>query len=852
MVLVWNLLLDRDGTLESARYHAQSAFEKDLVYRRWAAGHGGVYVPISENTPPNPYLTNVEERDITTPSGRRLTLINPAYMTRQVHELEAKQYGLRGHITSLNPINPKNAADPWEAEALRAFEKGEAEAIKETEIEGESYMRLMRPMITEESCLKCHADQGYKVGDIRGGISVTVPMAPLLQILRDHSMTLILGQSMIWILGLGGIGLGVRSIKRWMHKQNIVETVLRDSEELHRITLGSISDAVFITTDAGVFTYICPNVDVIFGYSYQEAEKLGNIKELLGAKLFEHDELEATKEIKNIERDILDKAGKKHTLLVNVKRVSIQRGTILYTCRDITERKRVERALQESEIKYRTLFEAESDTIFLVDEETLEIIDANPTAVRMYGYTREEFKKLKAPILSAETSATERVIKDRKETTVPLRYHRKKDGMVFPVEISASRCEIHGKHINVSTIRDITERRKAEEALRENMEELKHAKEAADAANRAKSAFLANMSHELRTPLNSIIGFSQILEMDTETFSDQQLEYLDYIISSGNHLLEMVNDILDLSKIEADKIEIETKPFRLNTMLERIPSMVRSLVHKKKINIELNIAPDLGVIEADEVRLKQVIYNLLSNAIKFTDFGRKIGIEASRRDDWIVIEVWDEGVGITEEDLDKIFDPFHQVGRTDLDKPEGTGLGLPISKRLVELQEGTLTVYSELGQGSRFTIRLHGSLATGDREVKQGERGRAKTERHVQGGKILLVEDNELNIKFITTVLDRAGYRVHSEKLAEDGVNAALKEQHDLILMDIQLPDMSGIEAMKRIRDKLGEKIPIVACTAYAMKGEEEKLLGEGFDGYISKPVHIRKMLQKIETLLKG
>ncbi len=227
-VLLWSLLHQGYETLKTARHQARAAFEKDLVYRRWVASHGGVYVPASEQTPPNPYLSHVEERDITTPSGRHLTLMNPAYMTRQVHELGAEQYGLRGHITSLNPIRPENAADLWEKETLESFGQGVTEVSSVEQTDGQSYMRLMRPLVTEEGCLKCHAGQGYKLGDIRGGISVSVPMEPLRAIGRNHTVALTLGYVLLWLLGLSGIGIGAYHFARRFreHKQMVKQQKL--------------------------------------------------------------------------------------------------------------------------------------------------------------------------------------------------------------------------------------------------------------------------------------------------------------------------------------------------------------------------------------------------------------------------------------------------------------------------------------------------------------------------------------------------------------------------------------------------------------------------------------------------
>jgi len=230
-VLAWNLVQLRREVLETARHHARAAFEKDVAYRRWAAEHGGVYAPVSEQTPPNPYLAHVEERDITTPSGRTLTLVNPAYMTRQVHELGAEAYGLRGHITSLDPIRPENAPDPWEAEALRAFERGVTEVSSVEEVDGDANMRLMRPLITEAPCLQCHAQQGYQVGDVRGGISNAVPMEPLWAIAARTATHMSLGYGLLWLLGLGGIGLATRSLGRGLRECDRAEKELQEHRE---------------------------------------------------------------------------------------------------------------------------------------------------------------------------------------------------------------------------------------------------------------------------------------------------------------------------------------------------------------------------------------------------------------------------------------------------------------------------------------------------------------------------------------------------------------------------------------------------------------------------------------------
>ena len=253
LVLLWSLFQQERETLAAVRVQARSAFEKDLVYRRWAAMHGGVYVPVTEQTSPNPYLASVDERDITTPSGRRLTLMNPAYMTRQIHEIGAEQSGLRGHITSLNPIRPANAADAWETEALRAFEQGVTEVSSVEKFGNEAYMRLMSPMVTKQSCLKCHAEQGYKMGDLRGGISVSVPMAPLQAVARGHMTALVLGHGLIWLMGIGGISTGGLHLKRRTREADWAEEQIREQREFLRTTIESLGHPFYVI-DANDYT----------------------------------------------------------------------------------------------------------------------------------------------------------------------------------------------------------------------------------------------------------------------------------------------------------------------------------------------------------------------------------------------------------------------------------------------------------------------------------------------------------------------------------------------------------------------------------------------------------------------
>jgi PAS domain S-box-containing protein len=268
-LLAWNIWQNWDVTLRLVRAEALASYNKDLVYRRWAAGHGGVYVPITEQTPPNPYLADAFERDIFSPSGRALTLINPAYMTRQVYELAAEQYGVLGHITSLNPIRPENAPDAWETQALQAFVSGSPEIGGVVLLDNERYFRLMRPLVTEERCMACHAAQGYQVGDIRGGISVAVPLAEFDALARSHTIAVGMSFFLFWLIGLIAI-----LVIYWLRRRVVLEreqqqASLQASEARYRLLAEHSSDGVALY-DNGKIVYISPSYEQIHGYDVQQ------------------------------------------------------------------------------------------------------------------------------------------------------------------------------------------------------------------------------------------------------------------------------------------------------------------------------------------------------------------------------------------------------------------------------------------------------------------------------------------------------------------------------------------------------------------------------------------------------
>jgi PAS domain S-box-containing protein len=475
----------------------------------------------------------------------------------------------------------------------------------------------------------------------------------------------------------------------------------------------------------------------------------------------------------------------------------------------------------------------------------------NRKFTRLTGYTSEEVTGRNPRLLKSGVQGPEvyrelwKTICDGREWRGEL-CNRKKNGELY-WELAAISA-VHGAEGNIAHFlgikEDITDRKTMEELLRQ-------ATAVAEGANRAKSRFLADMSHELRTPLNSILGFGQLMELQgAEGLSEKQREYLRWIREGGEHLLDMVNDVLDLSKVEAGKVELEKSDVNPGLLVRRVLTTVRTLATKKHLHIELSVPDNLGVLDADEVRIKQILYNLLSNAIKFTPSEKRIGVEARSEAGTLILRVWDEGIGIPSNDLPHIFEPYAQSHSRK--SGEGTGLGLAIVKRMVELHAGTITVESTVDKGSSFTVcipGLHTPVAASPAEAADARVMRLPEELPDLAGKTaLVVDDSSANRILMERILSAFGCTVCSSASGEEALRIATRSPCDLVFMDIQLPGIGGIEAMRRLRE-MGVRGPFVALTAFAMKGDQERYLAEGFDGFIAKPVRISEIVSFLEGI---
>ncbi|WP_292462393.1 PAS domain S-box protein [Methanolobus sp.] len=367
---------------------------------------------------------------------------------------------------------------------------------------------------------------------------------------------------------------------------------------------------------------------------------------------------------------------------------------------DITERKMAELKIDEENLWRRILMEQSRDGIVIIDQDG-KVFEANPRYAEMLGYSHEEMQTLYMwdwDINYTREQLLEMLhFADSKGILHETRQLRK-DGTLLDVEINANAARFGERKLSFCVCRDITERKQAEE-------ELLNAKIAAETANQSKDEFLATMSHELRTPLNSIIGFSDILlNGNYGDLNEKQATYIDYILQGGNHLLHLINDILDLSKVEAGKMELEYEKFYVSDSIDEIMTLTSPLAMKKGIHLNVKVDSQLGVINADKTKLKQILFNLTSNAIKFTQEKGHVAIEAQRSGNFVRIAVADTGIGIAQGDMDKLFQPFKQLNPYITREHEGTGLGLTLVKKFVEMHGGRIRVESKVGEGSIFTL----------------------------------------------------------------------------------------------------------------------------------------------------
>jgi len=623
-----------------------------------------------------------------------------------------------------------------------------------------------------------------------------------------------------------------------MHRVNL------NQEQFNQQVINHASFGIALLSPNGLILTINPAFEQIFGYSIEEFEDMrledlshpedfGNLHDLK-ALLGEETEVQ-------MEKQFITKNGDYIWGQLTLHLFSDESNQPAYfICQivNITKQKESEQRLQESVERYTSLKKYNHDAVISFDLDG-RIINTNSMTEKLTGYSIEsELIGMKLASLIGEENVQRILERALYDNTVE-QYINKlvtKDSEVVEVLTSIAPIYVNNHNIGFYLIcKDISEQR-----------QLSLAKEAAESTNRAKSEFLAMMSHEIRTPMNGVIGMTDIL-LETE-LNEEQREYVEIIRKSGGILLNIINDILDLSKIEAGRSELQEDTFDLRTCLKDSFSVIAIKAEQKHLELTSIINHDVPeFIYGDEERLKQVFLNLLGNAVKFTPAGSiSVKVRLVKEDpSLLAFTVTDTGIGIDPERLTDVFEPFEQVDSFMMRRHEGTGLGLAISRRIVEMMGGEIYAESDGKNGTSvtFTIRPKKSVVN---PIQETSSDKLHTAREAS---ILLAEDNSINALVLTKILEKMGHSVTTVTNGKDAVEIARKESFDLILLDLHMPIMNGIDAMRILKDEHRENCPpIIAVTANALKGDRENCLAAGMDEYISKPIRrevIVKMLDQ-------
>jgi PAS domain S-box-containing protein len=653
----------------------------------------------------------------------------------------------------------------------------------------------------------------------------------------------------------------IHGIARDVTEHKKAETQLAASEELLRLLVNSVKDyAIFLLDASGHVASWNPGAERIKGY--QANEIMGHHF----SRFYPPEDLECGKPARELRTAISEgryeeegwrirKDGSRFFANVIITAIKDGQGKLRgfsKVTRDITERKRGEDLLQESEERHRKLFENNPHPTWVFDRETLRFLAVNSAAVRNYGYSQQEFLARTIKDIRPEEDVPkvlENVNRYDGQGSTGIWRHRRKDGSLIDVEITSYALTFAGRPSEVVVAADITQRKRDEEEKRRFTERLAAANRELELRNREveratelKSKFLASMSHELRTPLNAIVGFSDLLaEQVAGQLNAKQLRFVQHIKEGSSHLLQLINDILDLSKIEAGQMEFRFEDFAIRDALAEVLSIIRPLAATKNITLNENVS--VGVlVRADRVRFKQVLYNLLSNAVKFTGSGGKVEINSEDQQNLVCLSVIDNGIGIRREDQALIFEEFRQVEGSQ-GAHEGTGLGLAITKRLVEQQGGTIMLESEPGRGSKFAVLFPRGVPSTSPQPTAGAVPSAWAAAN-EPNPLVLVVDDELAARELLTSYLLPKYRVATADCGRDALEKAKQLRPHAVILDVLMGKETGFETLLTLRKSPEtSNIPIIILSIV-----DQKQIGFalGATDYLVKPIPKQVLLDTL------
>lgn len=633
-----------------------------------------------------------------------------------------------------------------------------------------------------------------------------------------------------------------------------VTTVNNPPDDTFRVYIEAASDIVYTLDLTGTFTFVnsyglkligAERDEDVVGHPYLDI--VAPDYRMATAEAFTN--LLKTGELRDYEFAVATKTGDRVFIEVN-GRLLYRAGQLVGALgigRDVTERKRFETQLK----MFSKALDSAHDSALITDLRG-KIIYANLGTQRIFGWPQEQLAGASLDMFFQSEEQVHWILDQATgEGWSGQIICQRHDRQPFSALVSVSPiCGDDNKTPTAISIilRDITQQEQIKAELAAKNLELTR-------ANRLKSEFLANMSHELRTPMTSILGFSSLLEQQIYgELNERQCLYVNHIRQSGEHLLALINEVLDLSKVEAGQMDLQVTSISVDATCDDVLAMVATQAETKQLTVHRTIPADLPPLMADEMRVRQMLLNLLSNAIKFSKKGMEIGLTVTQEGDYLLLTVWDQGIGIPKEQQSWLFQPFHQLDSSLSRHYEGTGLGLVLTQKLAHLHGGDITLESDIGQGAKFTICLpvdcrsvtehsiHEALPH-DPAITYGSELPAFPE-DIPTGPILLVEDNPVNALLVEHMLSHWGYTTIHVPNGQAALDWLTSNHPILILMDIHLPGIDGLEVTRQIRQNPDwQNIPVVATTALVQPRDRERCFAAGMQDYISKPINSAKLV---------
>jgi len=830
---------------------ARSNLKKDYTYRRWSASHGGVYVPVTDTTPPNPYLSHIPHRDVVTTQGEKLTLMNPAYMTRQVHELERELYGIRGHITSLNAIRPANKPDQWESNALQQFEQGAAEVSELVDIDNLPYIRLMVPMHIQDPCLKCHAAQGYSTGDLRGGISALVPMADLLKDTHQHLLLYRLSHLLIFLIGLTGLFL--------FYRQNSRQLTSRINSENKLQIQGDHLQGIVDNISSGIAVYDADNdgENFIIKSINPAGLKISKLKaeDVVGKAVTEAFPGIIEMGLIAVFQRVWKTGVPEHfpATVYSEKRISywvenyvykLPNGEIVAVYNDITQRKQAEDFILQKTEEWEKTFNAIPDIIILQNRDMV-VTQANQAALDFFQMEPEKllgstcyqlFRGGTEPCPGCPGIAT--FDDHQKHSNVILHKSLDKVFHVCSAPVFDRNNEI--QHF-VYIAQDITEKKRLEEELFQS-----HKMEAI-------GTLAGGIAHDFNNILAAILGYAELAKTDLP-INSPAIKDIDQVLIAGERATELVKQILTFSR----KTTRHKQPLKLHLIVKEALKLIRASL-PTTINIQSNIDQEHCLVLADPTSIHQIVVNLCTNALHaigdnkgklevtlapvFVEKQQIPTTAKSQTGPFVLLSVKDSGDGMDANTVARIFEPYFTTKK----KGEGTGLGLALIHGIVEECNGFIKVESSPGEGTLIGIYLPAIEDTSP-SIMYGE----DSDPLPMGQENILFVDDEAAITEINkSVLSSLGYQVTVETKSMEALQKfkADPEAFDLVITDQTMPDLTGTELAKSML-KLNPNIPIILCTGYTASLSEDIVYGIGIKSLKTKPLSKRKLAEIVRRVL--